>query len=184
MNLYFRLLLLFLRSVLAYRRQDLFAPCATRLRVNPFDLDMNLHMNNGRYFSIMDLGRIDLMLRAGVFWKFLRLGLYPVVTSESIRFKRSLQPFERFDTVTLIDSWDDNDFFLIQKFVCGEQVVAEGYVQGRFRRRSRKGSVPTAEIFTLLGMPSYPGAKLSELARAQLAIESQLAVKSLLTPGS
>jgi acyl-CoA thioesterase FadM len=183
MNLYFRLLLLLLRSLFAFRHQDAFAACSTRFRVNPFDLDMNLHMNNGRYFSIMDLGRIDLMLRAGVFWKLLRQGCYPVVTSESIRFKRSLRPFERFETITIIESWDDKNFFMSQKFVCGEQVVAEGCVQGRFRRRSPKGSVPTAEIFAVLDMP-YPGAKLSELARAQLAIESQLASKSPLTSGS
>ena len=120
------------------------------------------------------------MLRAGAFWKFLRQGYYPVVTSESICFKRSLQLFARFEMVTLIESWNDKDFFMTQKFVRGGKVVAEGCVQGRFRRRSRKGSVPTAEIFLVLGMP-YPGAKPSELASAQLEIECRLAVKSPLT---
>jgi acyl-CoA thioesterase FadM len=134
-------------------------------------------MNNGRYFSIMDLGRIDLLLRAGVFWKFLRQGYSGVVTSESIRFKRSLRLFERFEMITLIESWNDKDFFMTQRFVCGEQIVAEGCVQGRFRRRNRKGSVPSAEIFSLLGTP-YPGAKPSELAGAQLEIESRLAIKN------
>ena len=36
------------------------------LRVLPNDLDTNLHLNNGRYLTLMDLGRVDLMLRMGV----------------------------------------------------------------------------------------------------------------------
>lgn len=35
-------------------------------RVWPGDLDINLHMNNGRYLSLCDLGKIDLMLRTGL----------------------------------------------------------------------------------------------------------------------
>ena len=38
------------------------------LRVCPGDLDTSLHMNNGRYWTLMDLGRTDLMLRSG-FWR-------------------------------------------------------------------------------------------------------------------
>jgi hypothetical protein len=29
------------------------------------DLDLNLHMNNGRYLSVCDLGKIDVMIRSG-----------------------------------------------------------------------------------------------------------------------
>ena len=35
-------------------------------RVLPTDLDLNLHLNNGRALTLMDLGRVDLMLRMGV----------------------------------------------------------------------------------------------------------------------
>ena len=31
------------------------------MRVWPNDLDTNAHMNNGRYLTLMDLGRFDLM---------------------------------------------------------------------------------------------------------------------------
>ena len=32
-------------------------------RVWPTDLDLSLHMNNGRYLTIMDIGRLDFMVR-------------------------------------------------------------------------------------------------------------------------
>jgi acyl-CoA thioesterase FadM len=37
-----------------------------RFWVFPTDLDINLHMTNARYLSFMDLGRIDLLLCAGM----------------------------------------------------------------------------------------------------------------------
>ena len=37
-------------------------------RVSPGDIDVNRHMNNGRYLTIMDLGRIDVLIRTGL-WR-------------------------------------------------------------------------------------------------------------------
>ena len=37
-----------------------------RFCVAPTDLDINLHMNNGRFLQIMDIGRRDWMLRKTV----------------------------------------------------------------------------------------------------------------------
>jgi acyl-CoA thioesterase FadM len=37
-----------------------------RLRVLPNDIDINLHMNNGRYLTICDLTRVDMFIRTGL----------------------------------------------------------------------------------------------------------------------
>ena len=34
------------------------------LKVLPTDIDIAMHVNNGMYFSLMDLGRFDLMARS------------------------------------------------------------------------------------------------------------------------
>ena len=39
----------------------------TRFITLPTDLDINRHMNNGVYFSIMDVARFDMLVRNGVF---------------------------------------------------------------------------------------------------------------------
>jgi len=44
-------------------------------RVVPTDLDVLGHMNNGVYFSLMDLGRIDLMIRTGAWKRLTALGI-------------------------------------------------------------------------------------------------------------
>lgn len=156
---------------------DLFEDCTTSFRVNLLDLDINFHMNNGRYLSIMDLGRCDLMLKSGIFWKLFKNGYYPVVVSESIRFRKSLDPFQKFELVSRIESWDEKDFFIVQRFMRGDTVMAEGYIKGRFKQRGRKGSVPTAEVFSIVGKP-FDKSHITGLAKAQNAVESLLAPKA------
>lgn len=173
MNLYFRFIFLLIKRVFLKKPLDLFDPCETTFWVNPLDLDMNMHMNNGRYLSIMDLGRFDLMIRAGVFWTYIKKGYYPVVFSESIRFKKSLQPFQTFNMITTIESWDEKDFYISQKFVVKGEMIAEGYIRGRFKQRGRKGSVPTPEVFSV-GGKTFDSSRLSELSKAQVSVDSLL----------
>lgn len=151
MNLYFRFILLLLKRIYIFKKISPLDSCETNFWVNPFDLDINLHMNNGRYLSIMDLGRIDLLLKAKCFWSLMFQGYYPVVASEGIRFKRSLQPFQFFKIRTQIDCWTDKDFFIKQEFIQGGSVVAEAYLKGRFLHRIR-GSITSAELFKLIGL--------------------------------
>ncbi|MGV8852503.1 MAG: acyl-CoA thioesterase, partial [Rhodoglobus sp.] len=89
MNLIFRTIL---HRILSPRR----SPLGVRdvgtmsLRVLPTDIDVLRHMNNGVYFSIMDLGRMDLLIRAGSWQKLSAKGYYPVMANETISFRKSL----------------------------------------------------------------------------------------------
>ena len=62
----------------------------------PDDLDVNVHMNNGRYLALMDLGRFDLMVRARLYRPKEHRQRWPVLGSTMVRYRRSLQPFQRF----------------------------------------------------------------------------------------
>ena len=48
------------------------------MRVWPNDLDTNAHMNNGRYLTLMDLGRFDLMTQCGLVGVVLRQRWFPI----------------------------------------------------------------------------------------------------------
>lgn len=176
MNLYFRFLFLMIKRTLSLEPIDIFAPCTSYFRVNPLDLDLNLHMNNGKYFSIMDLGRLDLMLKSKTFWLLARKGYFPVISSESIRFKQSLELFQEFELVTQIETWDDKDFYMNQKFIKDGVVCAEGVIKGRFLQRGRKGSVPTKEIFAETGV-DYVMNQVSEIVEQQKRMEKLLVRK-------
>ena len=90
--------------------------CRVKLRVWPNDLDVNLHMNNSRYLLAMDLGRWDYGLRAGVLQPAFRRRWFPVVGSETLRFRRALDPFQRFELRRALVAWDEKWWWFEQRF--------------------------------------------------------------------
>ena len=121
----------------------------TPFRVMPTDLDVLGHMNNGVYFSIMDLGRMDLMIRAGVWKKLTERGFYPVVSKETISFRKSLQPWQRFTVETRIAGYDDKAVFIEQRCVVKGEIFARGFMCGRFLKKTG-GTVSIAELADVL----------------------------------
>ena len=111
---------------------------------------MLLHVNNGVYLSMLDVARMDLLLRSGLASKLWRKGLYPVVAAETIRFRRSLQLFQAFDVETTVLGWDDKAFLIQHRFLRNEELMAEAIVRSRFLRR-RGGTVSSREVLQLVG---------------------------------
>ena len=178
MNLYFRFIFLVLSRVLFSKRQEISDTCVTKFRVSLFDLDLNFHMNNGRFFTIMDLGRFDLLLGTGFFFKLIRHGYYPVVLSESAVFRRSLTLFQKFSVETSIDSIDHKFFYMTQKFVHEDRLVASTNVRVCFKNWGRKGVVPPEELYEFFGVP-YEHKELSPLAQKQIELDDALAPRQV-----
>jgi len=122
-----------------------------RLRVLPTDLDFLGHMNNGVYLSIADLGRMDLLVRSGVWASFQKLGYYPVVASETITFRKSLQPWQRFDLDSRVVGYDAKAVYIEQRFVVNEEVFATMFIRGRFLKKSG-GVVTIPELSQAIGV--------------------------------
>lgn len=142
-----------------------------RFRVWPGDLDTNRHLNNGRYLTLMDLGRFDLVARTGLMGPMLRHKWYPVVGAVTMRFRRSLDPFQRYELRTRILGWDDRAIWLGQSFVRGGAVHASGAVRGVFL--GPEGRVPTQRIVDLIA-PGLVAPPLPEWVRAyQQALDAQ-----------
>jgi acyl-CoA thioesterase FadM len=118
--------------------------------VLPNDLDLNQHMNNGRYLSIMDLGRIDLMTRIGLFTLARKNKWLPVVGTVHMRYRRPLKLFQPFELQTRIVYWDEKWVFIEQVMISRGKVCALGTVQGLIR--ARDGNVPTSYLMEQLGL--------------------------------
>ena len=138
MNLIFRFLILVLTSGFK-KKLNPFETCHTKFTVLPTDLDILIHMNNGMYFSLMDLGRVDFMIRTGLWAAISKKNWYPVVVSETMRFKKSLNPFQRFEIRTKTLGWDEKYFYLEQAFYRKDQICALAMVKARFL--SKKGEL-------------------------------------------
>jgi acyl-CoA thioesterase FadM len=133
----------------------------TALRVMPNDLDLLRHMNNGSYLTLMDIGRVDMLVRSGAQREVDRRRWYPVVVGESIRFRRSLELWDRFVIVTSVIGWDERVIFLEQRFERARgaetpEIVAEAWVAARFIARAG-GTVASPDVAVAFGLaPASP----------------------------
>lgn len=153
MNLWLRLLWLLwrLRSV---QRRGLLDESHLHFRVLPNDCDINLHMNNGRYLTFMDLGRVHLTVQAGLLPHVRRNRWMPVLAAAEITFLRSLNPFERFELVTRVMTWDEKYVYMEQIFERDGAICAHAYVKGLFLARG--GRVSNAEVVRAIGYAGMP----------------------------
>jgi acyl-CoA thioesterase FadM len=155
LNLYLRLLLTVLKALRAPR----ITPGQTvelRLCVLPNDLDLNGHMNNGRYLTIVDLGLVTMFVSSGFARLCLKNKWRPMGGGSIVYFRRGLTLFQRYTLRFTLVGWDEYWNYCRFEFVRGKEICATGYVKGAVSRRS--GLVPNAEIYPALGhaAPSPP----------------------------
>lgn len=161
MNLFFRLIkLLFL---LPFRKSlNLLDSSKLRFTVFPNDLDIYGHMNNGRYLTLMDLGRMDWIWRTGLGRTARARRWNPLVAASSIRYKKSLLVFQRFTLHTRVLGWDEKWFYLEQSFKKKERLFAVAVVQGLFR--GPEGNISTEQVLRAMGRQEF-SPKLPESVR-------------------
>jgi acyl-CoA thioesterase FadM len=116
---------------------DLLAAVDSKLIVLPNDLDFNFHLNNGRYLTLMDVGRFDLTVRTGLARIMFKEGWYPVLGGAAIQFRRSLSLFQRFTIRTRVVYWDSKWIYLEQNFLVDESVYASAAVRAVFRKAGK-----------------------------------------------
>lgn len=163
MILLLRLLLtIFLSSF--KRRIDPFGTSVVRFRVMPNDLDLNFHMNSGRYVSFMDVGRMDLLVRMGLLLRVIRRGWRPIAGGTMIRYRKSLQPFERFTLKSRVLTWDEKWFYFehVMENSKGE-LAAIAFVRGLLR--GRDGNVPPRDFIAISRRPDVQPPDLPERLR-------------------
>jgi acyl-CoA thioesterase FadM len=144
-----------------------------RFLVWPNDLDNNLHLNNGRYLTLMDLGRWDLALRTGLVGLVVKGRWQPLAGGVHIRFRRPLPPFRSYELCTRILAWDQKWFYLEQRFHQDGRDKARALVRILFKGPA--GNVPPGEVAAALGHPQAQSPPLPQ--------EVQLWDRMMLTRG-
>jgi acyl-CoA thioesterase FadM len=144
MNLYLRLLLIYLQAkratpiTLDDLRNEL------NLTVLPNDLDISLHVNNGRYLTLCDLSRFDLFVRSGLMTVMKQRKLMPLVAYHDMNYKASLKVFQKFSLEMKITDFDGKYFYSDHKFMRGDKTVAEGVSHSVIR--GREGVIPPQDV--------------------------------------
>lgn len=124
------------------------------LRVWPGDLDLYRHMNNGRYLSLMDLGRLDFIIRVGMLPLMRRQGWRPLLAAATTRFWRSLQPFTSFAMHTRVVWWDEKWIYMDQEMIQQGHVAAQGMM--KMVIKSPRGTVAPPQAALALGADPVP----------------------------
>jgi acyl-CoA thioesterase FadM len=145
MNLIFRMLWVIIRSFFMARMERPYASSLS-LRVLPNDIDINFHMNNGRYLTICDLNRVDVFARSGLLKAMFKRNWIPVIAEHTMTYKKPLNIFQRYEVKLEVQYWDEKYFYMAHTFICGDVVAAEGTSKGCVYARG-KGVVTPAEAF-------------------------------------
>lgn len=156
MNLWLRLLWVVIGARLGLRLALPDGMSALRFRVFPHDLDSSLHMNNGRYLTIMDLGRFDMMARSGLLRAALRHGWTPIASSIKIRYRREMRLGQRYRLETRLVAWDETFVVMEQVFVIeggprDGQRAAHALFKGGLYDRKSAAFVPIQRLMAEVG---------------------------------
>jgi acyl-CoA thioesterase FadM len=153
MNLYLRLLFV-LWKIWRLPRKGVFDESRVAFRVLPTDCDINFHMNNGRYLAFMDLGRVHMVAQIGLLAIIVKRRWMPVLAAADINFIRPLAPFQKFELVTRLVTWDDKYAYMEQRFESNGALCAHAFVKALFLDQGRR--VNTSDIVAELGYTGEP----------------------------
>jgi acyl-CoA thioesterase FadM len=178
-NLWLRLLWLVVSAFRRPRLDPVDDVSRLSFRVWPHDLDTSLHMNNGRYWTLMDQGRADVMIRSGLWRTIAREGWVPVVSAAEIRFRRELRLFQAFTLETRIVAWTETAVIMEHRVLTrgrdgAETLSAIALVRAGLYDRRGRAFVPVARLFATLGRAEAQSPAPSPEVAAFLAAEEAL----------
>ncbi len=150
MNLYLRLFwtLLRVRFLKPISMED---PFEREFQVLPNDLDLNGHMNNGRYLTLLDLMIIEFFARTGFLKVLMKHGWKPMSGGAVITYRKGLKPFQkyriRYSHAASNEVWN---FMHFEFLTMDGEICAAGYMKGA--AVSKRGLVPNNVSFAKMGM--------------------------------
>jgi len=127
----------------------------TELRVNPFDLDLLFHVNNGVYLQMADVARWDFLADLGALNRLRKRRWYPVVAAASVKFKKSLKVNQKVKITSQVLGWDSRIVYMQHIFTVGDQLYATVWIAGRFLQVGGKRISPE-EVVDLLSHGDAP----------------------------
>jgi acyl-CoA thioesterase FadM len=155
MNLWLRLIWMLL-TVWRRRPVSILESSALTMIVMPNDLDFNGHVNNGRFLTLADVGRMDFVLRSGAAKTAVRMRALPIVGDSLAKFRRDLKLFERFEIQTRLLGWDDKWTFMEHRFLRHGRVLGVVVIRGLFK--GPQGPIAPATFLAAMSMTVQPPA--------------------------
>ena len=183
-NSFIRIPLLALRqSIRPLPRIGILDRDCVHMRVWPNDIDFNFHLNNSRFLTFMDYGRMHMLAATGVLTIALRRRWTPLIGSVDIVYRRSLPVFTAFTLTTQTVGWDEMWLYMEQTITFAGDLSSVAWVKALFREGNRNVRPQSIVDMTQPGLASPPLSeslvKWNELTREKI----QKAERESFSPG-
>ncbi len=119
----------------------------------PWDLDMWSELNNGRTLSLYDLGRLPLAMRTGMLRATRAKGWGLTIAGVSMRYRRRVVLFDRFEMRSRAVARDARFFYLHQAMYRKGEALSAGIY--RLAIVGSSGIVPTDAVVAAMGVPDW-----------------------------
>ena len=161
MNLFFRRLWVYLLAQLSSKDGPITDPYSLDFRVWLTDQDAFLHLTNSRYLSFSDLGRLNLLIRSGI-WDLLKRNDWEmVICSQTRTIARMLKSPQTFEMACQITGWTEEYLAICHRFQRSSKVHAE--VNTLLRIETRAGDIVPVSQFLAQMQVTTPSPQLTDV---------------------
>ena len=121
------------------------------------DIDNFLEMNNGRIFTLFDLGRTDFAIRTGLGKKLIQNRWGLVVAGSTIQYRKRIRAFDKVTMKTRISAIDERWFYIEQTMWVKGKCTCHALLRTAVTDFKSGKALPTEPVLNSLG---YTGINL------------------------
>lgn len=123
------------------------------LTANINDIDNFFEMNNGRIFTLFDLGRTDFAIRAGLGKKLLQNRWGLVVAGSTIQYRKRVRLLNKVTIKTRILAVDERWFYIEQSMWVKGKATCSALIRAGVTNIKTGKTIDTKTVLTALGYP-------------------------------
>lgn len=121
------------------------------LTANINDIDNFFEMNNGRIFTLFDLGRNDFAIRSGLAKKLFKHRWGLVVAGSTIQYRKRVRLFDKVTIKTRLVAVDERWFYIDQSMWVKGQPTCSALLRTGVTNIMTGKVLPTAKVLQALG---------------------------------
>ena len=118
---------IYLGAKLFWNKIDMTSDLSRIRTVKILDCDSLRYMANSKYFYYMDFIRFEILFRSKLFDNTFKKGIFPVLGSQKIIYKKPLKRWTKFKITISLEGWDDKWVYHSQTFRQKGEIYAVGY---------------------------------------------------------
>lgn len=123
---------IFIGSRFFWKKVNLELDLTRSRRVSILDCEAFRFMANSKYFYYMDLIRLEILFRSDLYKGTIKKGMFPVLGSQKIIYKKPLKRWTKFDITLVLEGWEDNWVYHRQVFKRNNEIYAIGITKVGF----------------------------------------------------